>query len=92
MEIGLYEDWMRLQVSKMFSNEYHIKEEIFADLMEKFYEHPFQKDKCILIVAKEGQIITGFQSFFFWPYEMNGKTYNSYQSGNSLVHPNFRGK
>jgi len=92
MEIGLFEEWMRPQVSKMFSEQYGIREETFSILMKNFYEHPFQKDKCIRIIAKEGETITGFQSFFYWPYELDGRTFKSYQSGNSLVHPAYRGK
>src|SRR3954467_5729352 len=92
MDIGLYEEWMRPQISKMFSDQYGIREEAFAQLMSDFYEHPFQKNKCIRIIAKEGNMVTGFQSFFYWPYEINGRVYNSYQSGNSLVRPGFRGK
>ncbi len=92
MEIGLYEDWMKPQVAKLFCLQYGVNEDNFSKLIDNFYEHPFQKDKCIRIVAKEGKTIIGFQSFIYWPYEYNNKTYNSFQSGNSLVHPNHRGK
>lgn len=92
MDIGLYEDWMRPQVASLFSAQYGIKEEDFSELIGNFYEHAFQKDKCIRIIAKEGTTIIGFQSFFYWPYLLNGTTINSYQSGNSLVHPDYRGK
>lgn len=92
MVIGLYEEWMRPQVSEMFSSQYGILKEDFETLCRQFYEHPFQKDKCIRIVALEEKRVIGFQSFFYWPYTLGSKTYNSYQSGNSLVHPDFRGK
>jgi hypothetical protein len=92
MDIGLYEDWMKPQIARLFSIQYSIKEEDFSKLIGNFYEHPFQKDKCIRIVAREGKNVIGFQSFFYWPYLLNGKVINSYQSGNSLVHPDHRGK
>ncbi|MBI4947868.1 MAG: GNAT family N-acetyltransferase [Bacteroidetes bacterium] len=92
MEIGVYEDWMRPQVAKMFSLQYGLNENDFSKLIEDFYEHPYQKDRCLRIVAKEEDRVIGFQSFFYWPYRFNNKIYNSFQSGNSLVHPEFRGK
>ena len=76
MEIGLYEDWMKPQVAKLFCLQYGVNEDNFSKLIDNFYEHPFQKDKCIRIVAKEGKTIIGFQSFIYWPYEYNNKTYN----------------
>jgi hypothetical protein len=92
MDIGLYEDWMKPQIASLFSVQYGIKEEDFSELIGNFYDHPFQKDKCIRIIAREGKIVIGFQSFFYWPYRFNGNIINSYQSGNSLVHPDHRGK
>jgi hypothetical protein len=92
MDIGLYEDWMKPQVARLFSMQYGIKEEDFSELIGNFYEHTFQKDKCIRIIAMEGKTVIGFQSFFYWPYLLNGNVINSYQSGNSLVHPHHREK
>ena len=92
MEIGLYEGWMKPQVAQLFNKQYGVSEDDFAKLIDDFYELPFQKNKCIRIIAREGDLIIGFQSFFYWPYTFNNQTYNSYQSGNSLVHENYRGK
>ncbi len=92
MNICLYEEWMKPQIAELFSNQYGISTEDFSELMDRFYEHPFQKDKCIRIVALKGEKVVGFQSFFYWPYSFNGISYNSFQSGNSLVHPDYRGK
>lgn len=92
MEIKLYEEWMLPQIADLFSQEYGIDKQEFSKLMLNFYEHPFQKNKCIRIVAVIEQTVVGFQSFFYWPYTYNGRTFNSFQSGNSLVHPHYRGK
>ena len=92
MEIGLYEAWMKPQIADLFSKQYEVGVDEFSKLIDDFYEHPYQKHKCIRIVATEKTVIIGFQSFFYWPYSYNGITYNSYQSGNSLVHPDYRGK
>jgi GNAT superfamily N-acetyltransferase len=94
MEIVItwYNDTMQDQVISMFENEYKLNRQYFNTLFNNFYFHPFQKNKCILIVALDGDTVAGFQSFFYWPYTFSGKTFNSFQSGNSLVHPNYRGK
>jgi hypothetical protein len=55
-------------------------------------EDVIQKDRCIRIVALDNKKVIGFQSFFYWPYKYKSKVYNSYQSGNSIVHENYRGK
>ncbi|MFM2360049.1 MAG: hypothetical protein RLY16_2042 [Bacteroidota bacterium] len=92
MEIKLYEDWMRPQVDKLFSDQYSRPIEETSLMMQQFYEHPFQKNKSLRLVALDGDIVIGFQSFFYWPYLRNGVIHNTCQSGNSLVHPNYRGK
>jgi GNAT superfamily N-acetyltransferase len=92
MEIASYESWMRSQVIELFAMEYGVSPEQFEELFVQFYEHPFQANKGIRIVAVEGQKVGGFQSFFYWPIESGGELRLTYQSGNSLVHPDFRGK
>lgn len=92
IEIKPYEDWMKPQIVKLFSIQYGISENEFSSLMDDFYEHPFQKNKCLKIAAIDGNKVVGFQSYFYWPYTYNETIYNSYQSGNSLVHPEYRGK
>ena len=92
MDIKLYEDWMKPQVTKLFSVQYGTKEEEVANTHAHFYEHSFQKDKCIRLVALDGDIVIGFQSLFYWPYQKDGQVYNTFQSGNSIVHPEYRGK
>lgn len=90
--IGLYEDWMRSQVATLFSRQYGVDANGFSTLVQNFYEHPYQLDHCIRIVATDGKKVVGFQSFFLWPYFFNGKKCRSFQSGNSLVDPDYRGK
>jgi GNAT superfamily N-acetyltransferase len=92
LKIQLYEDWMKEMVSQLFSHEYKIEHGSFLILFENFYEHPYQNKKCIRMVALDGKKVVGFQSFFYWPYLRDGKTINAYQSGNSLVHPDYRGQ
>jgi GNAT superfamily N-acetyltransferase len=92
MQVQKYEDWMKPQIVELFNREYGIKDGSFETLFNQFYEHSFQKEKCIRIVSLDGKIVAGFQSFFYWPISMNGKLVLTYQSGNSLVHPGYRGK
>ena len=92
MTIQKYEDWMRPQVVSLFNLEYGTPMEEFDLLFGSFYEHPFQKENGIRIVAVDGEKVAGFQSFFYWPVVHDGKILRAYQSGNSLVHPEFRGQ
>jgi hypothetical protein len=92
MEIKRYEPWMKLQVIDLFVKEYSVDPDSFETLFERFYDHPFQADRCVRIVSVEGEIVAGFQSFFFWPLVEDGKEIKALQSGNSLVHPDFRGQ
>jgi GNAT superfamily N-acetyltransferase len=92
MIIQKYEDWMRPQVVALFDLEYQTGIDSFDTLFGSFYEHPYQREQCIRLVALDGERVAGFQSFFYWPVVHHGKTLRSYQSGNSLVHPDYRGK
>jgi GNAT superfamily N-acetyltransferase len=92
IRIAWYNDALRPQVINLFAAQYGVDPESFNALFEKFYFHPYQKNKCLLVMALDGDTVAGFQSFFYWPYTYQGKTYNSFQSGNSLVHPGYRGK
>jgi len=81
------------EVKDLFISEYgteHIG--LNGEFFKLFYDSNFQKEKVIAIVAKHEGKICGFQAIFYWPYIYNGIELNTYQSGNSLVHPNYRGK
>jgi GNAT superfamily N-acetyltransferase len=92
IRIEHYKEWMKPQVADLFEKEYAINKSAFEIFFSKFYEHEYQKNKSILIVALDRDKVIGFQSFFYWPYTFGGKEFSSYQSGNSLVHPDYRGK
>lgn len=83
---------MKEMVAKLFIQEYKIEHSSFVRLFENFYEHTYQNERCIRVVALDENRVVGFQSFFYWPYEFQGKQINAYQSGNSLVHPDYRGQ
>lgn len=92
IKITWFEPAMKSQVVSLFEKEYQTPEGYFTKLFDLFYYHPYQKDKCLLAVALDGQQVVGFQSFFYWPYQIDGKTFKTFQSGNSLIHPDWRGK
>src|SRR6185437_16663376 len=58
----------------------------------KFFGHHFQEKKAIKIVAMIDEKVVGFTSFSYWPYKKNGVLYNSFQVGNAMIHPDYRGK
>jgi GNAT superfamily N-acetyltransferase len=92
MKIQKYEIWMRVQIIELFKLEYGHTAADFDLYFDQFYEHPFQSDNGIRIVALDDKKVIGFQSFFNWPIQHKGQLVRSYQSGNSLVHPDYRGK
>lgn len=92
MEIALYQPWMRSQIVALFAMEYGVSAEEFEHTFVAFYEHTFQQGHGVRIVALEGEKVGGFQSFFFWPVTGPNGRLRVLQSGNSLVHPDFRGK
>lgn len=92
IRIQFYEEWMKDQIVALFVQQYGVQHDEFSTFFANFYEHSFQKPKTIRIAAVSGEQVVGFQSFFYWPYKDEKRTYNSFQSGNSLVHPDFRGQ
>jgi len=92
IRVGFYEDWMRPQVIDMILAQYpgdRAEQEAFFDA---FYDAPFQRSHGIRLVAVDGRTLCGFQSYFYWPYVRSGHTFRSFQSGNSLVSPAYRGR
>jgi GNAT superfamily N-acetyltransferase len=92
IRIGFYDDWMLPQVIEMFSAEYTRDPESEQRAFLDFYEHPFQRQHGIRLVALDGRRVCGFQSFFSWPYIYQGRQLDTFQSGRSLVSPDYRGR
>jgi hypothetical protein len=76
----------------MFSDFYGKPQEEVSTVHQNFFGHSFQKERAIKLVAIAGQNVLGFASFSYWPYKKNGVTYNSYQVGNAIIHPDYRGQ
>jgi hypothetical protein len=51
MEIGVYEEWMKPQIAKMFSLQYGVNEDVFIKLFENFYQHVFQKKTALSLFS-----------------------------------------
>lgn len=81
------------EVINLFVEEYKVDFSAYKESFTKFFDHPYQKEKCIRIIAvDEENRLMGFQSFFYWPYARDGKHYNTYQSGSSIVSKKARGQ
>lgn len=83
---------MNSQTVQMFSDFYRTPAGEVMAVQKRFFEHPVQKDKVIRIVALKAEQVVGFVSFAYWPYAKNGIMYKSYQVGNAMIHPQYRGK
>jgi len=90
-QVVFYEDWMKMQVIDMTCNHYGYKKEDYIKKFTNFYENEFQKD-AIKVVVLEGKKVTGFMGFSYYPYQLNGQSIRSFQAGNVIVHPDYRGK
>jgi len=92
IDIHLFEPWMNDQIIQIFSNQYDQPFDVIYEVMRNIYEHPFQKEKAIRIVALDGKKVVGFQSYLFWPFFFNGKMLHSYQAVRALVSEDYRGQ
>ncbi|MHA7839214.1 MAG: GNAT family N-acetyltransferase [bacterium] len=92
IQIGDFEAWMRPQVAALFAAQYGGTTTDQERVLELFYDHPFQQDRAIRLVALDGDTVVGFQSLFFWPYRMGERVFRSFQSGRSLVASTHRGR
>jgi hypothetical protein len=92
IQIIHYENWMLDQVIELFVSQYGVDAEEQKTVFRKFYEAPFQLMQGIRLVAIDGDKVCGFQSYFYWPYIYQGKLLRTFQSGNSLISENYRGR
>jgi hypothetical protein len=92
IKIKFYKDWMFDQVIQLFIDEYNFDAIQYREFFKRFYETPFQRAHGIRIVAVEGETICGFQSYFYWPYNFQGKTLRTFQSGSSIISSRYRGR
>jgi len=89
-----YEESYLTQVAQLFFEEYGWQSDDFLKRFSSFYESDFQRKRCVRVMAidEASGMVVGFQAYFVWPLVYGGKTVNSYQSGNSIVHRKFRGQ
>lgn len=79
-------------VVRLFTEQYGDSPAHRADHFGRLYDMPYQAASALRIVAVDGDHVCGAQSFFRWPYTLNGVEYNTFQSGGSLVDPNYQGQ
>ena len=87
-----YNNSMKSKVLNLFVIEYCISAKESERQFNLLYENEIQIHQAVKLVAVIQNKVIGFQSFFYWPYKKGHKKYHSFQSGNSIVDPDFRGK
>jgi GNAT superfamily N-acetyltransferase len=92
IRITAYENAMRPQVIALICSEYGGSLAEHEKNFIGFYEHPFQRERCIRLVAMDGDRVVGLQGFFYWPYCFGDERLSSFQSGSSLVERDYRGR
>jgi hypothetical protein len=92
IKITFYEPWMDSQIIELFCRQYGNSTEQFTQFFSDFYNHPYQKNESIRLVAVSDKTVAGFASFCKWPYVVAGKKVRSFQCGNVIISEDFRGK
>ena len=92
VRVAPYEEWMRAPVAELFHQQYGGSREAFLDRFERFYEHPYQRDRCIRVAAVDGDRVAGFVAACFWPYFFEGRRCDSFQVVDVLVGERYRGR
>jgi hypothetical protein len=92
LEIKLLKPPFTSEVSQLFQEEYGTSMAEFGSKFSDFFCHSFQNNRSLILAALDNGTIVGLQSYFYWPLEYQGIVLNSYQSGNSIIRKDQRGK
>jgi GNAT superfamily N-acetyltransferase len=92
VRIAAYEAPMAAQVAALFRRQYGVAAEAFLDRFARFYEHPYQRGRCVRVVALDGDDVVGFTGFAVWPYTLDGRPFRSFQCCDVLLAPRWRGR
>jgi GNAT superfamily N-acetyltransferase len=83
---------MAAQVAELFHRHYGTAPEAFLDRFVRFYEHPYQRGRCVRVVALDGEKVVGFIGFVVWPYTLDGRQFDSFQCCDVLLDASHRGR
>ena len=93
IDIVEFQPGMTLGMVEMFLLEYGgDRSQVEAKLRHRFDSEAVRLREGINLVGLAGERVVAMQAFTPWRYCRAGQSYNSFQSGNSLVHPDFRGR
>ena len=92
VRIAAYEAPMAAQVAELFRRQYGVAPAEFLDRFTRFYEHPYQRGRCVRVVVLDGDNVVGFTGFAVWPYTLDGRPFHSFQCCDVLLDPRWRGR
>jgi hypothetical protein len=92
IRITAYQDSMRSQVAALISSHYGGAPEERERSFIRFYEHPFQRDRCIRLVALDGDRVVGLEALIYWPYRLGDQRLASFQGVGAVVASDYRGR
>jgi hypothetical protein len=92
IRVAPYEAPMAAQVAELFHRQYGVDREAFADRFVRFYEHEYQRERCLRVVALDGEEVVGFSGFVRWPYALGGRRFDSLQCCDVLLDASRRGR
>ena len=93
LKVSYYQESEKDQVMNLICREYNYDLKEYAPFFAKFYEHPFQNNAHKITVSDidADHKVVGFFALFYWPYQLNEKTYHAYKGVNAIVMPEYRG-
>lgn len=90
--ISLADRSMVEELAALRSNLTGLTPDVNAQTMEHRFFDGFSRDRSWVIVARHNNRIVGMQTYTYWPYVCETKSFYSVQSGMTLVHPEYRGQ
>lgn len=92
IQIAAYSHEMRKDVIALICEEYGSDPTSEEERFVRYYDHPFQRDQAIRLVAMDGARVVGFQSLVSWPFQNGSTQLRSLQLGSIFVAKNCRGR
>jgi hypothetical protein len=92
VRIAPYQDSMRSKVGALISSQYGGAPEERERRFVRFFEHPFQRGRCIRLVALDGDQVIGLQALIYWPSLFGDQRLASFQGVSAIVAGNYRGR
>jgi len=91
IQMAAYSHEMQKDVIALIREEYEGDPTNQEQRFVSYYDHPFQREHAIRLVAMDGARVVGCQSLVSWPFQNGSTQLRSLQLGSIFVAKNYRG-